>query len=129
MHSTLSFNPKVVVFVILLMTLNQFAITIYLPSIPHMVQSLHTTYSTVQMTITLYVIGYGISGFIYGPLSDFYGRRIILLVGLSIFLLGSLAASFTQSIGILLCARFLQGLGNECGDVIGRAVLCDIYDS
>lgn len=118
----------IIVFIILLVTVNQIAVTIYLPSVPHMVTDLHSSYFGVQATIIIYIFGYGFSAFFYGPLSDVHGRKKTLLFGLALFLTGSVIAALCHSIEILLIARLLQGLGNGSGDVVGRAIMCDVYD-
>ena len=69
----------------------------------------------------------GISQFFYGPLSDIYGRRLIILVGLSIFCIANLLAVFSTTFGVFLTSRILQGIGIGCGDTMGRAILCDCF--
>jgi Bcr/CflA subfamily drug resistance transporter len=123
-----SLKPKLIVLlVILLMTIGQLAVTLYLPSMPHMASDFATSDSMIQMTITVYVLGFGLSGFIYGPLSERHGRRLMVLIGLWIFVLGSSLALFAHSIKLLLLARFIQGIGIGSGDTMGRAILCDIF--
>lgn len=117
----------IVLLIILLMTIGQLAITLYLPSMPHMAGDLLTTDTMIQMTVTFYVLGFGLAGFIYGPLSERYGRRLMVLIGLWIFVIGSCLALTTHSINVLLLARFIQGVGIGSGDTMGRAILCDIF--
>ncbi len=116
-----------VTFIILLMTLGQLTITIYLPSMPSMVKMFGTGHSAIQLSLTLYLIGYGISQFFYGPLSDVYGRRNIILVGLLIYMLGSIICVCASNITFFLVARIIQGMGIGCGDTMGRAILCDRF--
>jgi len=114
-------------FVMLLMTISQLSITLYLPSMPHMVSALQTSRSAIELSLTLYLIGYGCSQFFYGPLSDIYGRRLIILWGLTIFVIASFFCTLTNTIYIFLLARFFQGVGIGCGDTMGRAILCDCF--
>ena len=116
-----------VIFIILLVIMGQLAISLYLPSMPNMVSYFKTNDLNIQLSLTLYLIGYGLSQFFYGPLSDIYGRRLIILLGLSIFSLASLLAVFSTTISIFLFARILQGIGMGCGDTMGRAILCDCF--
>jgi DHA1 family 2-module integral membrane pump EmrD-like MFS transporter len=116
-----------VISIILLVVLGQLAITLYLPSMPNMVSYFKTDNLHIQLTLTLYLAGYGISQFFYGPLSDIYGRRLVILVGLSIFFIANLLAVFATTFGVFLSSRILQGIGIGCGDTMGRAILCDCF--
>lgn len=116
-----------VMFIIFLMTLSQLAITIYLPSMPAMVKLFSTGHYAIQLSLTIYLIGYGLSQFVYGPLSDVYGRRKVIMIGLVIFLIGTLVCIFANNIYVFLCARVIQGMGIGCGDTMGRAILCDRF--
>ena len=123
-----SLKKRLVLYIILLMTISQLAITIYLPSLPTMVHALHTNQAMIQHTLIAYILGYGCSQFIYGPLSDIYGRRLIVIIGLCIFCIASLIAIFSENIYVFLIARVLQGAGIGCGDTMGRAILCDCFE-
>lgn len=114
--------------IILLMSISQLAMTIYLPSLPIMAD-FYGQMGQIELTLTVYVLSYGLSQFVYGPLSDLYGRRFSLLIGLSIFIVGSLFSCFAVSLWLLMVARVLQGLGMGCGDTMGRAILCDCFDA
>ncbi len=122
-------RQKLVLFIIFLMTMSQLAITIYLPSMPALVKSFHTGHAAIQLSLTVFLIAYGFSQFIYGPLSDIYGRRVIILIGLMIFLIGTLGCIFANNTTIFLISRIIQGLGIGCGDTMGRAILCDRFDN
>lgn len=117
----------ILLFIILLMIASQIASTIYLPSMPIMADDFHIGRNYIFYSLTFYFIGYGFSQFIYGPLSDFYGRRIIVITGLLIFTLFSLLLVFSTNIYFFLFSRFFQGVGIGCGDTMGRAILCDKF--
>ncbi len=112
---------------LLLVTLGQFAIDMYLPSMPSMVADLETTKSLVQQTLTFFLVSFALSQLIYGPLSDRFGRRIVLLCGLFIFILGCVGAYFARSIEFLIVMRFVQGMGIGAANVLCRAILRDLY--
>lgn len=112
---------------LLLVTLGQFAIDIYLPSLPAMVLDLGATKSAVQQTLTFFLISFAFSQLIYGPLSERFGRRIILLLGLVIFVLGAVGASLAHSVEFLIAMRFIQGFGIGAANVLCRAILRDLY--
>ncbi|MHA1571931.1 MAG: multidrug effflux MFS transporter, partial [Alphaproteobacteria bacterium] len=81
----------------------------------------------VQLTLSVYMIGFAISQMIYGPLSDRYGRRPMILTGIAVFGIASLASTGTTTIEQLLFWRFVQALGAASGVVLGRAVVRDVF--
>jgi len=116
---------RTIIFLIVMVTLAPFAMDIYLPGLENMVRDFHSSYGTVQLTISLYMLGFALSQLIFGPLSDHYGRRPIFFIGISIFLVGSLSCFFAPTIWFLIIARFLQALGGCVGLVTGFAVVRD----
>lgn len=102
--------------------------SIYLPSLPHMAQDLSATIGEVQLTLTLYMAVYGLAQLVMGPLSDRYGRRPVMISGLALAVLASIGCAATYSVGMLLAARVLQGIGACVGVVTARAVIRDVYD-
>ena len=81
----------------------------------------------VQLTLSVFLAGFACGQIFYGPLSDRYGRRPIMLGGLIVYCAGSIGCVFAQSIEVLIAARFVQALGACAGPVIGRAVVRDIW--
>lgn len=104
------------------------AINIFLPSMPGLAIDFNTDYATVQLTLSLYLVGLAVATLMYGPLSDRFGRRPLTLIGLGIFLLGSVVCATSQTIGILIAGRILQAVGGCAGVVLGRAMVRDMYD-
>ncbi len=115
-------------FMLLLVVLGQSSIAIYLPSLPYMAQHFSVDKSWIQMTVSAYLFGFGFSQLIYGPLSDYFGRRPILLLGLLVFLLASIACALAPSIEFLLSFRLIQGLGAGAASVIARALMRDFFE-
>ncbi len=107
--------------------LPQLAIDLYLPSLPAMVTHFHSSDTLLQLSLTVYILTLGITQLIYGPVSDRFGRKPVLLVGTVIFLLASLACVFATSITELLLFRILQGIGMGCGFTIGSAIIGDSF--
>jgi len=116
-----------VLFLAALTTLGPLSTDMYLPSLPAIQADLGTSASAVQATLSIFLIGTAISQIIYGPLSDRIGRRRALLIGLTFYVLSSLACMLAQSIGQLTFARFVQALGGGCAMVLARAIVRDIY--
>ncbi|EWY37420.1 MFS transporter permease [Skermanella stibiiresistens SB22] len=100
---------------------------IYLPSLPTLVRVFDSDIATVQLTLSVYLVGFAVSQLVYGPLSDRFGRRPILLVGIAIFAVASAACAMAGTIEQLIVARFFQALGSCCGPVLGRAVVRDVH--
>ncbi len=103
------------------------ALNIFTPSMPGMQKVFDVDYGTIQLTITLYLFGTAIAQLLYGPLSDRFGRRPVLLCGLGLFLIGSLASAFATSIFWLLVARTVQAVGGCAGLVLSRAIVRDMH--
>ena len=103
------------------------AMDIYLASMPSMTRSLHTTADTVQLTLSLYMYGWGAAQLFVGPLSDRYGRRPLLVGGLALFVLASAACAASRSIEMLIAARVVQAMSMATVAVVPRAVVRDLY--
>lgn len=103
------------------------SIDLYLPAFPLLESELAATPATVSATMASYFVGISIGQLIYGPVSDTYGRRNPLLVGLLLYILGSVACAFSPTIEFLIGARVLQALGGCAGMVICRALVRDLF--
>ena len=103
------------------------ALNIFVPSMPSLVKSLGTTQAMAQLTLTFYLLSLAFAQLIVGPLSDKYGRRPILLLGIFIYIIASLASGFATNIETLITARIFQALGGCSGVVITRAIIRDVY--
>lgn len=80
----------------------------------------------VQLTMTLFILGFALAQFFYGPLSDYYGRKKIILISLSIGIVGGVVCALSHSIALLLIGRLLQGIGASGSLSIPRAIFRDI---
>lgn len=100
----------------------------YLPSLPEIVQVMDTDVAGAQATLSSFLFGFAGGQILWGPLSDRLGRRPILLAGLALFLLATLACAFAPSIGALTAARALQAFGASGPIVLGRAMVRDLYE-
>ncbi len=100
---------------------------LYLPSLPAIGAAFGVSNAEVQLTLSVFLAGFAVSQLVYGPLSDRFGRRPVILGGLALYLLATIVCAFAGSIEVLILARFLQALGACVGPVLGRAVVRDIY--
>ncbi len=111
----------------LLSAIGPFSIDMYLPAMPQIGQDLAAPETQVQLTISLYFLAFGVAQFIWGPIADAYGRKLPLILGISLFALASVACAFAPSIEWLIAARFVQGIGGAAVGVVPRAVVRDRY--
>ena len=100
----------------------------YLPSLPDMTRIFGTEVSMVQLTLSVFIAGFAVAQLVYGPLSDRYGRLPLLLGGLGLFFVASVACAFATTIEALIALRFLQAVGACAGPVLGRAIVRDLHD-
>lgn len=100
---------------------------LYLASLPSLATAFAVPASTVQLTLSLFVAGFGGAQLVIGPLSDRYGRRPVLIGGLALYVLASLLCAGAPGIGLLIVARFLQALGCCSAIIIARAIVRDAY--
>lgn len=108
-------------------SLGQVASTIYVPSLPAIAAALDTSVARVQFTFVSYLLAFAISMLVLGPISDRYGRRRLMIVGIALGAVGSIAAGLSPTIEFLIAARVLQGVGLSAGMVVGRATIRDLY--
>lgn len=111
----------------LLALVGPFAIDMYLPALPRIADELDTTIAATQTTLTAYFIAFGVAQLVYGPLADWIGRKWPIYIGLTIFIVGSLASGWAPSIGWLTVGRFVQALGAATVMVVPRAIIRDLY--
>jgi DHA1 family bicyclomycin/chloramphenicol resistance-like MFS transporter len=109
----------------LLIAVGAFAIDMYIPGFAAIARDLRTDPGTVQLSMTSFFAALAVGQVIYGPLSDSLGRRPPIFAGLALFLLASGLAAVAPSIGTLIAARFVQGLGAAATAVVPMAVIRD----
>jgi len=114
---------------LIVVCLPRVGIDVYLPSLPAMADTLGASSAQLQLTLTVYMAGYAVSMLVCGPLSDRYGRRPVLLGGLALNLLASVACACATGATALIAARLLQALGGCSGTVIGRVIVRDRFDA
>ncbi len=121
-------NSHLLLMLIMLIAVGQMAQTIYIPAIADMARELQVREGAVQSVMAAYLMTYGASQLIYGPISDRVGRRPVILVGMSIFMLATLIALRTSSLPILIAASALQGMGTGVAGVMARTMPRDLFE-
>lgn len=98
------------------------------PALPMLATTFGQGISVAQMTVSLYMVGIACSQLLMGPLSDRFGRRPVLLLGLGLMVTASIGCVFAETLPQLIAARFFQALGGATGMVVSRAIIRDLYD-
>jgi len=106
-------------------TIGPFSTDLYLPAMPIVAADLGASSSAIALTVTTFLVGLAFGQLLAGPLSDTYGRRLPLLVGLIVFTTASLVCALTPSVDVLIAVRFVQGLAGASGMAIANAVVTD----
>jgi DHA1 family bicyclomycin/chloramphenicol resistance-like MFS transporter len=120
--------PEFVALIAMMMALNALAIDMMLPALPAIGDALGVvTENSRQWVITAYLLGFGVAQLIYGPLADRYGRKPVLMAGLSIYVLFSTLAAFAPSFELLIAARVATGLGAAALRVLAVSIVRDRY--
>ena len=117
------------IIVFLFIALMQMTTDQYLPSLPYIATYFKASPILAQSTFSYFMLGMGLSHFIFGPISDKYGRRIPLLCGIGISIVGSLICASSQTITALILGRLLQGVGIGCCNSVGRSLIRDVYEA
>jgi len=109
--------------------LGPIAMQILLPGIPIIKESFAVSTSVAQLTLSLSMAAIAVATLAYGPLSDRYGRRPVLIAGISITIVGSLLCIMAPTIELLIAGRIVQAAGGAVGLVVARAIVRDVYDA
>ncbi len=111
----------------LLSAIGPFSIDMYLPGFPAIADDLHTTVDAVSYSLASFFVGVCFGQMLCGPLLDRFGRRIVLIIGLLLYLAASIGCALSSTIETLIAFRFLQALGGCVGMVAPRAIVRDLF--
>jgi DHA1 family bicyclomycin/chloramphenicol resistance-like MFS transporter len=111
----------------LLVSFAPMTIDLYLPAFPAMSRDLMTDAEAIQLTLSVYMVGFAISQTFFGPISDRFGRRPTILVGTAVYVVASVACALATSVDQLIAFRLLQSVGAAAAPVVARAVVRDMF--
>jgi DHA1 family bicyclomycin/chloramphenicol resistance-like MFS transporter len=120
-------SPAFIALLVAVAAVSPLGINMYLPSMPGMARALEVDFTTIQLTLSLYLAAMAFGQLIMGPMSDRFGRRPVLLIGLGIFVIGSLICLTAQNVGLLIIGRIVQAVGGCAGITLSRAIVRDLY--
>lgn len=125
-------RPRVLIILLILTPLVlsiSLSMDIYVPSLPMLMNYFKTSQQAIQWTLSIYMFGVGIGQLFFGPISDYLGRRKVVLTGLVLYLFGTLGCIFAKSIEVLVMGRLLQSIGTCAALTVAYAVVRDLYDT
>lgn len=120
-------KPSFIALLIAASAVSPLGINMYLPSMPAMARAFGVDFATIQLTLSLYLAAMAVGQLIIGSLSDRFGRRPMLLIGLLVFVLGSFICLTAQNVGLLIVGRVVQAIGGCAGITLSRAIVRDLY--
>ncbi len=125
---TTRMSPNLVVLILaLLLGLQAVTTDLYLPALPAIRDVFGASMGEIQLTLTVLLLSFGVSQLVWGPLSDRFGRRPVLVGGMAAYVAASLACTFAPAMGWLIAARGVQGVAMGAAVMAARAVVRDLY--
>ena len=121
-------SPEFLALLAMLVAIGPLSTDLYLPSLPLLVEEFEATTSEVQLTLSVFLFGFAVSQLIYGPLSDRFGRKPVLIAGLWIFVIASATCAVATTIELLIALRLLQAIGACSAGVVSRAIVRDLFE-
>lgn len=127
-HAPTRMSPALIVLILsLLLGLQPVTTDLYLPALPAITEGFGAGAPQAQLTLSALLLAFGLSQLIWGPLSDRFGRRPVLLAGMLAYTLASIACAFSPAIGWLIAGRAVQGAAMGAGVMVSRAMVRDLY--
>ena len=120
-------SKYLVFFVVIFVALPPFAIDTYIPAFGNVADFFHVNVNSIAVTISTYLVGFALGMLVWGALSDRYGRKKILIIGMSVYIISTIFCSYTENFNTLIFMRFVQGLGDSPAAVAAMAILKDCY--
>ncbi|MGL5047070.1 MAG: multidrug efflux MFS transporter EmrD [Shewanella sp.] len=120
-------QSSLLLMIVFMVACGQMAQTIFVPALPQIALGLSVDSSQLQAVMACYLLSYGMFQFVYGPVSDRVGRKMPLVVGIAIFILGAVFAALATSFNQLILASLIQGLGTASAGALCRSIPRDHY--
>ena len=127
MSNTNALSKQLIVLLAATSAMGPAAMQILLPALPVIKNTFQVSNDVAQLTLSLSMLAIAIGTLVYGPFSDKYGRKIVMLIGLAITLVGSIFCYMATTIELLIAGRFIQAFGGAVGLVLARAIVRDVY--
>src|SRR5882724_6010717 len=121
-------RPPPLVLLALVTAIAPVALHMLVPVLPVLAALFKAPPGAVQLVLTLYLVGIAAGQLVYGPLSDRFGRRPVLIAGLAVFLAGTMLCGLAGSLAALILGRVLEACGACAGIVLARAIIRDVYE-
>lgn len=122
-------SAAMTVMLAVLISIGPLSTDMYLPSLPWIARDLGASDAGTQLTLSLFLVGFAIGQIVYGPISDKFGRKPVLLCGLGLFLFATFLCTIARSIDLLIAARFCQAVGACASVVLARAIVRDLFEA
>ncbi|HWJ72780.1 MAG TPA: multidrug effflux MFS transporter [Kaistia sp.] len=126
--TTVRHGTQMLVTLAVLLAFASISTDLFLPALPTMSRALNASEGSLQFTISAYLLGFGFGQLFWGPISDRFGRRIPVAVGVAIFVIGSAGCALSTDVWQIVGWRVVQALGASAGVALARAMVRDLYD-
>lgn len=110
-----------------LMSFASISTDMYLPAMPAIGRALNTDIASIQLTFSAFLVGFSLGQLFWGPISDRYGRKLPIMIGMILFIIGSVGCALSTDIAHMMAGRVVQALGACVGPVLSRAMVRDLY--
>jgi DHA1 family bicyclomycin/chloramphenicol resistance-like MFS transporter len=120
-------NRSIIAMLALLSAFPPLSTDLYLPALPQVAETLQTSQAMVNLTLSLFLIFFALGILVWGPVSEKYGRKPILLTGLALYTLGSAGCALSSGVTMLILARVIQGFGGGAAGAVVTAMVKDMY--
>ncbi|WP_082073206.1 Bcr/CflA family multidrug efflux MFS transporter [Pseudomonas sp. LFM046] len=118
---------RILIILSALMSFASISTDLYLPALPALAAEFHAAQGLMELTLSSFLIGFSVGQLFWGPISDRYGRRLPIAIGLILFVLGSIGCALSESVWQMLVWRVVQAIGACAGPVLARAMVRDLY--
>lgn len=120
-------SPRFIILLVFVTVLGPLAMQMFLPALPAIQKAFATDAGTAQLTLTLAMVSIGVATLVFGPVSDRFGRKPVLLAGIVFYIAGSIFVALAETIPLLIAGRIVQAGGASAGIVLARAMARDVY--